>query len=293
VPALGESCLIESFARSLRAQGREAAQVLLVADDLTGRARYLNGRNTLRALVDYEALPIINENDTVATQELRYGDNDRLAARVAQMISADALILFSDVDGLYTANPSTDPAAQRLAQVTSLTPAIMAMAGDASSPVGSGGMRTKLEAARIAGEAGCATIIAKGGDENPLAALLAGAPHTFIHASGEPRAAYKAWIAGALSPQGAVLVDAGAALALKMGKSLLPAGVTAVRGPFEKGDAVRILGPGGEEIGRGLARYDSVDADAIKGLQSEAIESVLGYAAGATLIHADDIAPAS
>jgi glutamate 5-kinase len=291
--AAGQARLMRAWEEAFEPHGVPVAQALLTPDDTERRRRWLNARATLGALLGRGAMPIINENDTVATQELRYGDNDRLAARVAQMISADALILFSDVDGLYTANPSTDPAAQRLAQVTSLTPAIMAMAGDASSPVGSGGMRTKLEAARIAGEAGCATIIAKGGGENPLAALLAGAPHTFIHASAEPRAAYKAWIAGALSPQGAVVVDAGAALALKMGKSLLPAGVTAVRGPFEKGDAVRILGPDGEEIGRGLARYDSVDADAIKGLQSEAIESVLGYAAGATLIHADDIAPAS
>lgn len=290
--AAGQARLMRAWEEAFEPQGLPVAQALLTPDDTERRRRWLNARATLATLLARGAMPIINENDTVATQELRYGDNDRLAARVAQMISADVLILFSDVDGLYTANPSVDPTARRLPVVDALTPAIFAMAGGVSSAVGSGGMRTKLEAARIAGEAGCATVIAKGIDLHPLAALLAEAAHTLIHASAEPRAAYKAWIAGALSPQGALVVDAGAALALKAGKSLLPAGVTAVRGPFEKGDAVRILGPEGDEIGRGLARYDSADADAIKGLKSDAIEGVLGYAAGAVLIHADDIAPA-
>lgn len=290
--AAGQARLMRAWEEAFEPHRIPVAQALLTPDDTERRRRWLNARATLGALLSRGAMPIINENDTVATQELRYGDNDRLAARLAQMISADALILFSDVDGLYTANPSSDPRAQRLALVTALTPDILAMAGGVTSAVGSGGMRTKLEAARIAGEAGCATIIAKGTDSHPLAALLGGAPHTLILATAEPRAAYKAWIAGALAPQGAITVDAGAARALKSGKSLLPAGVTAVRGPFEKGDAVRILGPDGAEIGRGLARYDSVEAEAIKGLKSDAIEGVLGYAAGAALIHADDIAPA-
>jgi glutamate 5-kinase len=236
-------------------------------------------------------VPIINENDTVATAEIRYGDNDRLAARVAQMISADALILLSDVDGLYQRDPRTDPSARHIGEVTQINAEIEAMAGgtNAQAGVGSGGMRTKLEAAKIATAAGCAVAIMRGQEANPLARLNSGARATWFLAHASPQAAYKAWIAGHLAPQGALLVDAGAIKALCAGKSLLPAGVTEVRGTFEKGDAVRILGADGVEIGRGLARYDAVDASRIKGLHSGAITEILGYAAGAALVHADDL----
>jgi glutamate 5-kinase len=280
---------MRAWEEAFEPHGIPVAQALLTPDDTERRRRWLNARATLETLLAHGAVPIINENDTVATQELRYGDNDRLAARLAQMISADALVLFSDVDGLYTANPQTDQNAVHVPLVEALTPAVFAMAGGVSSAVGSGGMRTKLEAAKIAAEAGCATWIAKGTGAHPLAALLNGARATVIEANAEPRAAYKAWIAGALRAQGEIRVDAGAALALAAGKSLLPAGVTHVAGAFEKGDAVRILSADGAEIGRGLARYDHTEAQAIKGLRSDAIEGVLGYAAGAALIHADDL----
>jgi glutamate 5-kinase len=223
--------------------------------------------------------------------EIRYGDNDRLAARVAQMISADVLVLLSDVDGLYDRDPSAHADAKLIPEVREITPAIEAMAGgaNAAAGVGSGGMRTKIEAAKIAANAGCATAITKGAELKPLARLMAGAAATWFHPHGSAKSAYKAWIAGSLEPQGVLVVDAGAVTALRAGKSLLPAGVTEVRGKFEKGDAVRILGPDGAEIARGLARYDAEDARSIKGLKSVAIEAALGYAAGAELAHADDL----
>lgn len=287
--AAGQSRLMRAWEESFEPHGIAVAQALLTPDDTEQRRRWLNARATLETLLAHMAIPIINENDTVATQELRYGDNDRLAARLAQMISADALILFSDVDGLYTANPQLDPGARHVAQVAALSPEVFAMAGGVSSAVGSGGMRTKLEAAKIAGEAGCVTLIAKGEGANPLAALRAGARHTAFAANAEPRAAYKAWIAGALRPAGSLSVDAGAAAALRAGKSLLSAGITGVAGGFEKGDAVRVLGPDGAEIARGLSRFDHADAAAIRGLRSEAIEAALGYAASGVIIHADDL----
>jgi glutamate 5-kinase len=268
------------------------AQALLTPDDTERRRRWLNGRATLETLLSLGAVPIINENDTVATAEIRYGDNDRLAARVAQMISADALVLLSDVDGLYERDPRSDPSAAHLAEVAQITPEIEAMAGgvNLAAAVGSGGMRTKIEAAKIATAAGCAVAITKGDENNPLKRLREGARATWFLASASPRAAYKAWIAGSLAPQGFLIVDQGAAAALKNGKSLLPAGVTDVRGAFEKGDCVRIITADGVEIARGLARYDASDAAKIKGLKSAQIEDALGYADGAVLVHADDLA---
>jgi glutamate 5-kinase len=264
------------------------AQALLTPDDTERRRRWLNARATLETLLDLGAVPIINENDTVATVEIRYGDNDRLAARAAQMISADALILFSDIDGLYQRDPRKHADAAFIPEVRAITPEVEAMAGDPGA-LGSGGMRTKIEAAKIATGAGCAVAITKGGDLNPLQRLRDGARATWFLPSASPRAAYKAWIAGHLAPQGVLVVDAGAAQALAAGKSLLPAGLVEVRGRFEKGDAVRILGPEGGELARGLARYDAADAERIKGLKSAAIADVLGYAAGAALVHADDL----
>jgi glutamate 5-kinase len=289
--AAGQTRLMHAYETVFATYNTPVAQALLTPDDTERRRRWLNGRATLDTLLNLGAVPIINENDTVATAEIRYGDNDRLAARVAQMISADALVLLSDVDGLYERDPRADPSAQHFPEVARITPEIEAMAGgiNASAGVGSGGMRTKIEAAKIATAAGCAVAITKGEAEHPLKRLAEGGRATWFLASNSPRAAYKAWIAGSLAPQGVLVVDAGAATALTSGKSLLPAGVTEVRGSFEKGDTVRILAPDGTEIGRGLTRYDAADAARIKGLKSSAIADALGYAAGPALIHADDL----
>jgi glutamate 5-kinase len=285
--AAGQSLLMRAWEEALAPHGMTVAQVLMTPDDTEVRRRFINARETLETLIDLGVTPVVNENDTVATEELRYGDNDRLAARVAQMVGADLLVLLSDVDGLYTADPRRDPAARHIPEVAALTPEIEAMAGGAN--VGSGGMATKLQAARIAGAAGCSTLIALGRRESPLQAVEAGAPATLFHAAATPAAAYKAWIAGALAPQGVLTVDAGAASALKSGKSLLAAGVKAVEGRFGKGDAVLVRDLDGREVGRGLARYDADDALKIVGLRSEAIEPALGYTAG-PVIHADDLA---
>lgn len=286
--AAGQARLMGAYEEAFARHSIPVAQALLTPDDTERRRRWLNARATLTTLLDLGAVPIINENDTVATAEIRYGDNDRLAARAAQMISADALILFSDIDGLYEADPRKRTDAAFIPEVSAITPAIEAMAGD-PGVLGSGGMRTKIEAAKIATGAGCAVAITKGAQLHPLQRLRDGARATWFLPSASPRAAYKAWIAGHLAAQGALVVDAGAAQALRAGKSLLPAGVTQVRGRFEKGDAVRILGPDGAELARGLARYDGADAERIKGLKSAAIADVLGYAAGASLVHADDL----
>ena len=236
------------------------------------------------------AVPVVNENDTVATEELRYGDNDRLAARVAQMAGADLLVLLSDVDGLYTADPAMTSAARHVPHLAAITPEVEAMAGlAASAGVGTGGMRTKLAAARIAASAGCATVIGLGRRPAPLAALETGAAHTLIDAVGAPAAAYKAWIAGTLTPQGSIVADDGAIRALRGGGSLLCAGVRAVHGRFGKGDAVVVTDLGGREVARGLSRYDADDARAAVGLRSADIEALLGGAPG-PLIHADDLA---
>ncbi len=290
--AAGQSLLMHAWEEAFDPHGAVAAQILLTRDDTEVRHRWLNGRATIDTLLSLGAVPVVNENDTVVTEEIRYGDNDRLAARVAQMIGADLLVLLSDVDGLYTADPRRDPAARRLEVITDLTDEIEAMAGgaNAAAGVGTGGMATKLMAARIAQGAGCATLITLGRRPSPLQAVEAGANATLIEPSTTPAAAYKQWIAGSLAPQGALVVDAGAAQAVRLGKSLLPAGLRSVQGRFDKGDAVLVLGPDGREVARGLIRYDAAEATRIAGLRSGAIEAALGYSAGPTLIHADDLA---
>jgi glutamate 5-kinase len=288
--AAGQSLLMRVWEEALEPRGLTTAQILLTPDDTEVRRRFLNARATLGALLSLGAVPVVNENDTVATEELRYGDNDRLAARVAQMVGADLLVLLSDVDGLYTADPAHDASARHVPHLASITPAIEAMAGSAASAgVGTGGMRTKVAAARIAAAAGCATLIALGRRASPLAALENGAPHTLIDAVGAPAAAYKAWIAGTLTPQGSIVIDDGAVRALRGGGSLLCAGVRAVDGRFGKGDAVVVTDLAGREIARGLSRYDADDARAAAGLRSADIETLLGGAPG-PLIHADDLA---
>ncbi len=287
--AAGQSLLMAAWQAAFAPT--PVGQLLLTAHDTESRRRFLNARATLSALLELGALPIVNENDTVATEELRWGDNDRLAARVAQMAGADLLVLLSDVDGLYTADPARDPDASRLETVAAITPEIEAMASGPNRErrVGSGGMATKLAAARIAAAAGCATLITLGRREGPLSAAETGAPATLIEARSTPKAAYKAWIAGSLAPHGSLTVDVGAAAALRQGRSLLAAGVKSVHGRFGKGDAVLVLDVEGREVGRGLARYDAADARRIAGLRSEAIEALTGEAAG-PLIHADDLA---
>ena len=289
--AAGQSALMRAWEEAFEPHGLAAAQVLLTRDDTEVRRRWLNARATIETLLALGVVPVINENDTVTTEEIRYGDNDRLAARVAQMIGADLLVLLSDVDGLYTADPRRDPGARHVEHVAQLTPQIEAMAGgaNAGAGLGSGGMATKLAAARIASAAGCATVITLGHRPSPLAALEAGARATVIAPSTTPAAAYKAWIAGSLAPAGALVVDAGAAAAVRRGKSLLAAGLRRVEGRFEKGDAVVIVDEAGAEIARGLARYEAADASRICGLKSAAIEPAIGYTCG-PVVHADDLA---
>lgn len=292
--AAGQSALMRAWEEALGPHGLACAQVLLTRDDTEVRRRWLNARATVETLLALGVVPVINENDTVVTEEIRVGDNDRLSARVAQLVGAEALVLLSDVEGLYTADPRRDPTATLIPRVSRLTPEIEAMAGgaNAAAGVGTGGMATKLEAARIGAQAGCATIITLGTRAAPLAAIEAGAPATVVEPATTSRAAYKAWIAGSLAPAGALTVDAGAAAAVQRGKSLLAAGVRAVEGRFGKGECVRVLGPEGREIGRGLVRYDASDAARICGLKSESIEATLGYTSG-PVIHADDLALAA
>ena len=291
--AAGQSLLMRAWEEALAPQGLHTAQVLLTRDDTEVRRRWLNARATVDTLLRLGAVPVVNENDTVATEEIRYGDNDRLAARVAQMIGADLLVLLSDVDGLYTADPRRDPAARHIPLVDALTAELDAMAGGANETggVGTGGMATKLQAARIAHGAGCATLITLGRREGqgPLEAVGVGARSTLFAAHATPKAAYKQWIAGSLSPQGALVVDEGAAAALLSGKSLLPAGVRAVEGRFGKGDAVTVKDTTGRELAKGLVAYGAKDAAAILGLKSGAIEAKLGYLGPAALIHRDDL----
>ena len=292
--AAGQSALMRAWEEALEPHGLTAAQVLITKNDTEMRRRWLNAHATLSTLLSLGVVPVVNENDTVVTEEIRYGDNDRLAARVAQMIGADVLVLLSDIDGLYTADPRSDPAARRLPRIERLTPEIEAMAGGANvaAGVGTGGMATKIMAARIAQSAGCATIITLGRRPAPLAAIEAGEAATVIEPALSAAAAYKAWIAGSLATAGALVIDDGAARALDGGKSLLAAGVKAVSGRFDKGDAVRIIDEAGREIGRGLARYDSADAEKICGLKSGAIEAALGFTYG-PMVHADDLALAA
>jgi glutamate 5-kinase len=287
--AVGQVRLAEAYRAALARHGIVAAQVLVTPDDTEARKRHLNARATLTALLGLGAVPVINENDTVATAELRFGDNDRLAARVAQMASADTLVLLSDIDGLYTADPRRCPDARHIPQVREVTPEIEAMADEARPGVSSGGMVTKLAAARIAMAAGCRMAIADGHVAHPLSALAGGGRATWFIASGEPLSARKRWIAAHLSVGGAVTVDAGAARALASGKSLLPAGVTEVSGGFERGDLIGVHGPDGREIARGLSSYSADEARALAGRRSGLSESILGYRGREELIHRDDL----
>jgi glutamate 5-kinase len=287
--ATGQIRLAHAYQEALARHGLTVAQILLTLDDTEERRRHLNARSTLSTLLGYGAVPVINENDTVATAEIRFGDNDRLAARVAAMMSADALVLLSDIDGLYTTDPRRDPAARFVPEVCEITPEIEAMAGPAPVGYSSGGMVTKLAAARIALAAGCRMAIADGRRMHPLAAVAEGARCTWFLPLAEPLAARKRWIAGSLRPVGALRVDAGALTALKAGKSLLPAGVTAVEGAFERGDAVRVLDPAGREVARGLSAYSAADAGVIKGHKSGEIERLLGYRGRDEMIHRDDL----
>ena len=295
--AAGQPRLMRAWEDALAVHGAPVAQALLTFDDTERRRRWLNARATLETLIERGAVPVVNENDTVATEEIRYGDNDRLAARVAQMLGADVLVLLSDVDGLYDADPRSHPNARHISEVRRLTPDLLAMAGgvNKAAGVGSGGMATKLEAARIAMTAGCATAITLGDQvtrdgHGPLTAIAAGARATWFLPDVTPETARKQWLAGALKPAGALTIDAGAARALLSGKSLLPAGVVAVSGRFERGDAVDVLDPDGRAIARGVCAYSSDDATKLIGRNSADIEAVLGFRGRPAIIHRDDLA---
>ncbi|SDN85047.1 glutamate 5-kinase [Lutimaribacter pacificus] len=287
--AVGQIRLARAYEEALAPHGLTTAQVLVTLEDSANRRRYLNSRATMETLLSLGVVPIVNENDTVATDEIRYGDNDRLAAQVAVTVEADQLILLSDVDGFYSANPQTDPAARRYDVIDAITPEIEAMAGEGVSGLSKGGMVTKLMAARMATAAGCAMAITEGSVMHPLSALENGANATWFRPQGDPQAARKRWIA-AMKPRGQITVDAGAARALAQGRSLLPAGVAQVSGEFGRGDPVAICDAGGRKLGQGLSRYTATEARAIRGLRSDAIEPVLGYPARAALIHRDDMA---
>ena len=287
--AVGQIRLAGAWQTALAAHGQVAAQLLLTLEDSEDRRRYLNARATLSTLLSLGCIPVINENDTVATAEIRFGDNDRLAARVAEMVQADALVLLSDVDGLYTADPRRDPEAQHLAVVEAVTDSVMALGGEPPPGYSSGGMRTKLLAARIAAGAGCAMAIALGAGERPLRTLLGGGRCTWFAPAPEGRSARKRWIAGSLAPLGVVMVDAGAAQALARGGSLLPAGVRSISGDFRRGDPVAVLDAAGQEIARGLSAYDTAAAARIIGKRSEEIENILGWRGRDELVHRDDL----
>ena len=287
--AVGQIRLARAYEEVLAPHGITTGQVLVTLEDSTDRRRYLNSRATMEMLIGLGVVPIVNENDTVATDEIRYGDNDRLAAQVAVTVGADQLVLLSDVDGFYSANPQQDPDARHFPVIDRITPQIEAMAGDAGSGLSKGGMKTKLMAARTATSAGCAMAITEGSVMRPLQALEQGARATWFTATEDPQAARKRWIA-AMKPRGEVTLDAGAARALASGKSLLPAGVTAVTGRFGRGDPVAILGPDGAALGQGLIRYTAAETTLIRGHRSDEIETLLGYPGRAALIHRDDMA---
>ena len=288
--AVGQISLASSYQDIFRQRNRVVAQVLLTLGDTEERRRYLNARRTMDTLLAHKAIPVVNENDTVATAEIRYGDNDRLSARVASLMSADVLVLLSDIDGLYTAPPAIDPTARHIPEVRAITPEIEAMAGDPASELSKGGMRTKIEAAKIAMGGGTSMVITTGETLHPLRAIGAGARCTWFLASSDPVAARKRWIAGQLEPAGQVIIDAGAEKALLSGKSLLPAGVRRIEGTFDRGDAVIIRSLDGHELGRGLIAYARADAELIIGKKSSEIEALLGHAGRAELIHRDDMA---
>ncbi len=286
--AVGQIRLARAYEEALAPHGIVTGQVLVTLEDSANRRRYLNSRATMEHLLGLGVVPIVNENDTVATDEIRFGDNDRLAAQIAVTVGADQLVLLSDVDGFYSGNPREDPGARRFDAVERITPEIEAMAGDAGSGLSRGGMKTKLMAAKTATGSGCAMAITLGTTHRPLKALAEGAPATWFLAETDPQAARKRWIAG-MKPKGEITVDAGAVQALRSGKSLLPAGVTKVTGSFGRGDPVALVGPGGDRLGIGLARYTSEEARGIKGRRSGDIEAVLGYPGRAALIHRDDM----
>ncbi|WP_134725866.1 glutamate 5-kinase [Paracoccus luteus] len=287
--AVGQIRLARAYEEMLAPHGVTTAQVLVTLEDTENRRRYLNSRATMETLLGLGVVPIVNENDTVATDEIRFGDNDRLAAAIAVTCGADQLALLSDVDGLYTANPKTDPDARHLPVIDRLTPEIEAMGGDPVSGLSKGGMKTKLMAARTAIGGGCAMAIAEGSVLRPLSAVAGGAQVTWFLPESDPRAARKRWIA-AMKPRGEVVIDAGAAAALAAGRSLLPAGVTGIAGVFHRGDPVTIRGPQGAALAQGLTRYDSTEAQQIAGRRSDEIGAILGHDRRSALVHRDDMA---
>jgi glutamate 5-kinase len=287
--AVGQIALARIWSEVLGAHGIGAGQILVTLQDTEERRRYLNARATIAKLLEWRAVPVINENDTVATNEIRYGDNDRLAARVATMASADLLILLSDIDGLYDAPPAQNPNANLIPVVETVTSEIEAMAGTAGSELSRGGMRTKIEAAKIATTGGTHMLIASGKIEHPLRAIAEGGRCTWFLTPANPVTARKRWIAGSLEPKGTLTIDAGAVQALRAGRSLLPAGVIRVDGQFARGDAVVVRGPDSDEIGRGLVAYDAEDADRIKGRSSPDVMMILGVSGRSEMIHRDDL----
>ena len=287
--AVGQILLAKAYQELIDEHGFAAAQVLLTLDDTESRKRYLNARSTLRRLLKVGAIPVINENDSVATDEIRFGDNDRLAARLAEMMTADVLVLLSDVDGLHDADPTSDPGARLIPEVAEITPEIESLAGAAATRFGTGGMLTKIAAARIGVAAGCATVIASGLEPRPLTAVMNGGPCTWFAPHGSPRSARKQWIAGSLTARGSITIDTGAEAALREGRSLLPVGVTAIEGNFGRGDAVTVLNDAGARVALGLTTYSSQDADRIRGLRSEKMVGVLDYVGAKELIHRDNL----
>ncbi len=287
--AVGQIALARAWAEALGTHGVEAGQVLVTLTDTEERRRYLNARSTIAKLLEWHCVPVINENDTVATSEIRYGDNDRLAARVATMMSADLLVLLSDIDGLYDKPPGKGSGAKRIPVVPRITREIEGMAGASASETSRGGMLTKIEAGKIATSGGTHMVIASGRVAHPLRAVVEGAACTWFLTPANPVTARKKWIAGSLEPRGVLTIDAGAVKALRSGKSLLPAGVVKVEGKFERGDAVLVRGPDGAEIGRGLIAYDAADANKIKKRPSADITQILGYSGRAAMIHRDDL----
>lgn len=287
--AAGQVQLVHAYQEALGVNGIAAAQVLLTPEDTENRRRFLNARGTLLKLLEHSVVPIINENDTVATEEIRYGDNDRLAARVAQLVMADALVLLSDVDGLYTADPGSDATAEHIPEVRKISEAILGMAGETRSDIGSGGMATKVQAARIATHAGCSTVVTSGAIDRPLQTLAAGGRCTVFRAEGTPAAARKQWLAGFLEVRGELRLDDGAVSALNDGKSLLPVGVVEVVGNFRRGDVVTLVGSSGNELGRGLAEYSDDEAVRLIGCRSEQIEERLGYRGRSVMVHRDEL----
>ena len=287
--AVGQIRLARAYEEALAPHEIKTAQVLVTLEDSADRRRYLNSRATLETLLGLGVVPIVNENDTIATDEIRYGDNDRLAAQIAVTIGADQLILLSDVDGFYTGNPNEDATATRYDVIKQITPEIEAMAGDAGSGLSKGGMKTKLLAAKMATAAGCDMAITEGSPLNPLKLLENGAKCTWFTATLDPHAARKRWIS-AMKPRGEIVIDDGAVKALANGKSLLPAGIVEVTGDFGRGDPVAILDPRERRLAQGLIRYTAQEADAIKGRKTSEIEATLGYPGRAALIHRDDLA---